>query len=178
MVDTPITKEEQYLAYLNCESDSIPNPVTRVEKYLYQLCMNNSGDLYSESNEDIQKSVTVKNTTIGVDVTEQTGMLFDVKSVKIGKLRILEVTGGKKIYNASTNNYQIACAIIIPTYFSSCIELYSTKGSGITKDITPVISTGMNQLSLTMSYEQTNSTSQYSPDSIYQFKKIFFLIEN
>lgn len=40
MTDNPITREEQYLAYLNGSGNVIPSPITRVEKYLYELCMN------------------------------------------------------------------------------------------------------------------------------------------
>lgn len=40
MADNPITREEQYLAYLNGSGNVIPSPITRVEKYLYELCMN------------------------------------------------------------------------------------------------------------------------------------------
>ena len=35
-----ITREEQYLAYLNRQGTTIPFPVTRKEQYLYELCMN------------------------------------------------------------------------------------------------------------------------------------------
>lgn len=34
-----ITREEQYLAYLNGTGTSFPKPITRVEQYLYALCV-------------------------------------------------------------------------------------------------------------------------------------------
>lgn len=40
---TPITRTEQYLAYLNGEAITIPQPLTRVEQYLYALCVNGAG---------------------------------------------------------------------------------------------------------------------------------------
>lgn len=35
-----ITREEQYLAFLNGEDVPVPEPVTRREQYLYNLCVN------------------------------------------------------------------------------------------------------------------------------------------
>ena len=40
MADNPITREEQYLAYLNRQGTAIPSPITRTEQFLYELCMN------------------------------------------------------------------------------------------------------------------------------------------
>ena len=40
MADNPITREEQYLAYLNRRGTAITSPITRTEQFLYELCMN------------------------------------------------------------------------------------------------------------------------------------------
>lgn len=39
-----VTREEQYLAYLNGEDVTIPEPITRVEQYLYELCLKEDVD--------------------------------------------------------------------------------------------------------------------------------------
>ena len=39
-----ITREEQYLAYMNGEDVTIPEPVTRREQYLYELCLKEDVD--------------------------------------------------------------------------------------------------------------------------------------
>ena len=40
MADTPITREEKYLAYLTGDyKGDIPKPITRQERYLYELCL-------------------------------------------------------------------------------------------------------------------------------------------
>lgn len=42
-IPDPITRKEQYYAYLAGESSYLPDPITREEKYLYYLCVNGSG---------------------------------------------------------------------------------------------------------------------------------------
>lgn len=39
-----ITREEQYLAYLNGEDVVLPEPITRQEQYLYNLCLKGGTD--------------------------------------------------------------------------------------------------------------------------------------
>ena len=39
-----ITRKEKYLAYLNGEDVTIPEPITRVEQYLYELCLKEDVD--------------------------------------------------------------------------------------------------------------------------------------
>ena len=39
-----VTREEQYLAYMNGEDVTIPEPVTRREQYLYKLCLKEDVD--------------------------------------------------------------------------------------------------------------------------------------
>lgn len=39
-----VTRKEQYLAYMNGEDVTIPEPVTRVEQYLYNLCLKGGTD--------------------------------------------------------------------------------------------------------------------------------------
>ena len=39
-----ITREEQYLAYMNGEDVTIPEPVTRRVQYLYELCLKQDVD--------------------------------------------------------------------------------------------------------------------------------------
>ena len=44
MADTPITREEKYLAYLTGDYKAdIPKPITRQERYLYELCLKGMG---------------------------------------------------------------------------------------------------------------------------------------
>lgn len=42
-IPDPITRTEQYYAYLAGESSYLPEPITREERYLYYLCVNGSG---------------------------------------------------------------------------------------------------------------------------------------
>lgn len=43
-LDNPITRQEMYLSYLNGNTDiKLPKPITRIERYLYALCMNGGG---------------------------------------------------------------------------------------------------------------------------------------
>ena len=156
--------------------NSLPD---NLESTLLKAVAESVGGLYSDSAEDVTVSHSVRNNTMGIDVTSQIGMVFDVKHIKIGKVHLLEISGGKKIYNTTTASYQVGVTVIIPTYFSSGFELYSYKGSGIGGDeVAPSISLGTNQLTLSMSYTQANSTSQYSPDTIYQIKKVLMFIES
>lgn len=40
----PITRQEKYLAYLNGDASTpLPEPITRVDHYLYNLCINGGG---------------------------------------------------------------------------------------------------------------------------------------
>lgn len=56
MADTPITREEKYLAYLTGDYKAdIPKPITRQERYLYELCLKGMGGEISP--EEIQKAV-------------------------------------------------------------------------------------------------------------------------
>lgn len=44
LMDEPITRQEMYLSYLNGNTDiALPEPITRIERYLYALCMNGGG---------------------------------------------------------------------------------------------------------------------------------------
>ena len=137
------------------------------------------GEVCCDDVKDVTISHNVRNNTLGIDVTAQIGMEFNAKHIKLGKVHFLEIIGGKKIYNETTASYQVGLTVIIPTYFSSGFELYGYKGSGISGDeVAPAISLGINQLTLSLSYTQPNSTSQYSPDTIYQIKKVLMFIEN
>ena len=42
-IPDPITRAEQYYAYMAGKSTYLPEPITREEKYLYYLCINGSG---------------------------------------------------------------------------------------------------------------------------------------
>ena len=42
-IPDPITRTEQYYAYMAGKSTYLPEPITREEKYLYYLCINGSG---------------------------------------------------------------------------------------------------------------------------------------
>lgn len=44
LIDKPITRQEMYLSYLNSNTSiTLPEPITRIERYLYTLCLNGSG---------------------------------------------------------------------------------------------------------------------------------------
>lgn len=44
-LDKPITREEMYLSYLNGNTSiTLPEPITRKDKYLYALCKKNNGN--------------------------------------------------------------------------------------------------------------------------------------
>ena len=44
LIDEPITRQEMYLSYLNGNTDiQLPEPITRIDYYLYALCMNEGG---------------------------------------------------------------------------------------------------------------------------------------
>lgn len=56
MADIPVTREEKYLAYLTGDYKAdIPKPITRQERYLYELCLKGMGGEISP--EEIQKAV-------------------------------------------------------------------------------------------------------------------------
>lgn len=56
MADTPITREEKYLAYLTGDyKGDIPKPITRRERYLYELCLKGMGGEISP--EEIKNAV-------------------------------------------------------------------------------------------------------------------------
>lgn len=43
-LDNPITRQEMYLSYLNGNTGiTLPEPITRIERYLYALCMSGGG---------------------------------------------------------------------------------------------------------------------------------------
>ncbi len=56
MSDTPITREEKYLAYLTGDYKAdVPKPITRQERYLYKLCLKGMGGEVSP--EEIKNAV-------------------------------------------------------------------------------------------------------------------------
>lgn len=63
MADIPITREEKYLAYLTGDYKAdIPKPITRQERYLYELCLKGMGgevspeEIKSAVNEYLEKN--------------------------------------------------------------------------------------------------------------------------
>lgn len=79
-----LTREEQYLAYLSGTGTALPEPITRNERYLYNLCKKNGtggaktwDDLgYSPTGGD---TLTWDGNTAGL-VTDSTGSFFKVSS--------------------------------------------------------------------------------------------------
>ena len=56
MADTSITREERYLEYLTGDrKGNVPKPVTRRERYLYELCLKGMGGEISP--EEIKNAV-------------------------------------------------------------------------------------------------------------------------
>ena len=48
IIDEPITRQELYLSYLNGNTDiTLPEPITRIERYLYALCVSGGGGAIS-----------------------------------------------------------------------------------------------------------------------------------
>ncbi len=174
MADTPITREELYLSFLTGETDVIPEPVTRVEKYLYQLCQ--KAVLAETEVNDITLSVVTKNTTLGVDYSQS--MNIKARHIKLGKIHFIAIEGGAKIYSTSTATYQTTITIEIPGSFFMGLNQGTTQGGGISTINEPNFSTFTEKMVLTLIYTQPNSTSQYSPDSVYRFKSLTMLVEN
>lgn len=134
--------------------------------------------IYSDDASDITSSYTVTNTTLSADVTSSYPMGFTFKHIKIGKAHFVTIAGGKKIYNTTTSEYRTNLTVEVSGSFFAGFELYATQGGGLTtfNDVSVGLST--NKVTLTQVYIQPNSTSSYSPDSVYQFRKILMLIEN
>lgn len=82
MADIPITREEKYLAYLTGDYKAdIPKPITRQERYLYELCLKGMGGEISP--EEIQKAVNEyleKNPVKPGATTEQTQQIEQNKT--------------------------------------------------------------------------------------------------
>lgn len=206
MADTPITREEQYLAYLNGEVDTIPTPITRVEQFLYQLCMNAGNgtngvgvvddelnptstnaiankavsakfaEIYSDDASDLIETHTVKNMTLGMDVG--TNLAYALKHIRIGKVHYVFVSGGIKIQNATTTTYQVSVNIKVPGNFAYGEVLKNSPSINITTLSDPVLTFGSTEGQIDIVYTQPNSASQYSPDSLYYITSIMMLLEN
>lgn len=67
-IPDPITRTEQYYAYLAGESSYLPEPITREEKYLYYLCVNGGGGSSSGGTTNYN-DLTNKPTINGVEVS-------------------------------------------------------------------------------------------------------------
>lgn len=67
-IPDPITRTEQYCAYLAGESSYLPEPITREEKYLYYLCVNGGGGSSSGGTTNYN-DLTNKPTINGVEVS-------------------------------------------------------------------------------------------------------------
>lgn len=56
-IDEPITRQEMYLSYLNGNTDIIlPEPITRIDRYLYALCVSGGGGAISGNIINIAKT--------------------------------------------------------------------------------------------------------------------------
>ena len=72
MADKPVTREENYLAYLTGDyKGEIPKPITRKEKYLYELCLKGIGgeippeEIKNAVNEYLEKNPVKPGATTG-----------------------------------------------------------------------------------------------------------------
>ena len=91
MADKPVKREEKYLAYLTGDyTGEIPRPITRKEKYLYELCLKGIGGEISP--EEIKAAVNEyleKNPVLPGATAEQAQQIEqnkkDVDSLKEGK---------------------------------------------------------------------------------------------
>lgn len=134
--------------------------------------------IYLDDASDIVSSYTVTNTTSSVDVTASYDMGFTFKHIKLGKVHFVTISGGKKIYNTTTAEYRTNLTIEVIGSFFAGYELYVSQGGGLTTFNDVVVSLGTDKTTITQVYVQPNSTGSYSPDSIYQFRKVLMLIEN
>ncbi|MBQ8279499.1 MAG: hypothetical protein IJZ23_06935 [Roseburia sp.] len=166
---------QEIVANAGGDVNSLPD---NLETTLLKAIAQSVGGLYSDSTEGITTTYFVTQKTIGVDVTSQYDMQVNVGHIKIGKLHILTLKCGRKIYNTSTGDYEVVVNINVPGYFAYGFELHGTKGTGITNMNDTIYSLSTTAALIQQTYRQTNSTSQYSPDNIYQFNKVIMLIEN
>lgn len=116
MADTPITREEKYLAYLTGDyKGDIPKPITRQERYLYELCLKGMGGEISP--EEIQEAVNDyldKNPVKPGATTEQAQQIeqnkTDVASLKTETSSLKESISTKitKFYASSQGETHLA----------------------------------------------------------------------
>lgn len=76
LIDEPITRQEMYLSYLNGNTDiKLSKPITRIERYLYALCMNGggaiSGNIVSIAKSKIDGGTKVTFTYVLEDGTQE-----------------------------------------------------------------------------------------------------------
>lgn len=89
-IDKPIQRKEMYLSYLNGNTDvAIPEPITRIDRYLYNICMNGgggaiSGNIINIATSTISGGTRVTFTYVLEDGTQQTKS-FDVMNGKDGQ---------------------------------------------------------------------------------------------
>lgn len=116
MADTPITREEKYLAYLTGDyKGDIPKPITRRERYLYELCLKGMGGEISP--EEIKNAVNEyleKNPVKPGATTEQAQQIeqnkTDIASLKTETASLKEDISTKitKFYASSQGETHLA----------------------------------------------------------------------
>lgn len=116
MADTPITREEKYLAYLTGDyKGDIPKPITRRERYLYELCLKGMGGEISP--EEIKNAVNEyleKNPVKPGATTEQAQQIeqnkTDIASLKTETASLKEDISTKitKFYTSSQGETHLA----------------------------------------------------------------------
>lgn len=116
MADTSITREEKYLEYLTGNrKGNVPKPVTRRERYLYELCLNGMGGEISP--EEIKAAVNEyleKNPVKPGATTEQAQQIeqnkTDIASLKVETGSLKEDISNKitKFYASSQGETHLA----------------------------------------------------------------------
>lgn len=115
-IDEPITRQELYLSYLNGNTDiKLPEPITRIDYYLYMLCMNGgggaiSGNIINIATTDIAGGTRVTFTYILEDGTQKQSS-FDVMDGVAGEETDPTVPDWAKQENKPTYNAEEVGAV-------------------------------------------------------------------
>ena len=88
MADKPVTREENYLAYLTGDyKGELPKPITRKEKYLYELCLKGIGGEISP--EEIKNAVNdyLEKNPVKPGATTEQAQQIEQNKTDIGSLK-------------------------------------------------------------------------------------------
>ena len=109
MADTPITREEKYLAYLTGDyKGDIPKPITRRERYLYELCLKGMGGEISP--EEIKNAVNeyLEKNPVKPGATTEQAQQIEQNKTDIGLLKEDISTKITKFYASNQGETHLA----------------------------------------------------------------------